>query len=611
MKNKSEKNFLKPLILLFAVAAVFFVIFFRTTEAKAASAKGLEAYPLIWSAKQIEMRPGERAKFAIGFKNAGSVSWKKSGKGFVSIYTYEPKYRKSKFKDSSWRNSIQPAILKNDTKPGEIGYIEFYLKAPADIAPGDYKEVFYLASEDTAWISGGKFEVPIKIKGKSAQGAEQKAASFGDEIKPYQAALLLQSHKKLAMPAGAEEEIRLGFKNIGSRTWDKRAIKINDDANIVSWNGASIFYHPTWASNTQPNISGEITKPGEVALINFKIKAPNEPGDYKAKFFLAANDQPVEEGIVELPVTVTEDQLSSGETGTAHIVNLKMDEPQIRIGLYFTEEPIELTANGSFSVYDLSNNLVADFDASQAVNIAFNFSKREYRLSSATANAVFSSGLRFITKDKSAIFTILSYSQITEGGWNDNKFRGKIEINQSPNTGRLWVINELPLEEYLYGMAETSNASPIEFQKANIVAARTYALYHFLSNSKYNGFFTIRAWAGDQVYRGYNSELRRPRQKQVVDESRGQIVTYNGEIAITPYFARSDGRTRAWTEVWNGKEKPWLISKQTSYDQGLVMWGHGVGMSQNDAYNHAKNAGWNYGQILKYYYTDTEITKIY
>ena len=102
----------------------------------------------------------------------------------------------------------------------------------------------------------------------------------------------------------------------------------------------------------------------------------------------------------------------------------------------------------------------------------------------------------------------------------------------------------------IWGLAETSNASPLEFQKVLATAARTYALYHYYrgldfglteaSTKHANEHFHVDA-TYDQVYRGYNSEIRMPRLAQAVQETRGMIVTYNHELAITPYFSRSDG----------------------------------------------------------------------
>ena len=68
-----------------------------------------------------------------------------------------------------------------------------------------------------------------------------------------------------------------------------------------------------------------------------------------------------------------------------------------------------------------------------------------------------------------------------------------------------------------------------------------------------------------------------------VEATSGQIVTYNGESVLTPYFNQSDGRTRSISEVWgyNQLDYPWLVGKNDPYCQGMSLNGHGVGLSTN------------------------------
>jgi stage II sporulation protein D len=148
----------------------------------------------------------------------------------------------------------------------------------------------------------------------------------------------------------------------------------------------------------------------------------------------------------------------------------------------------------------------------------------------------------------------------------------------------------------------------MEFQKALSVAARSYGNWHLEHPGKYD-HFTVGA-LNDQVYKGYGAELRYPNFKAAAQATRGQVVTHNGENVITPYFSWSDGRTRAWTEVWGGATKPWLVSVATPYDNGKSLYGHGVGMSAWDAIGRA-NAGETYDGILRYYYQGTGLKSAY
>ena len=198
--------------------------------------------------------------------------------------------------------------------------------------------------------------------------------------------------------------------------------------------------------------------------------------------------------------------------------------------------------------------------------------------------------------------------RVTRGSaFADNTFRGVLEIRYNDVKDRVWLINELKMEMYLRGLAETSNISPMEYQKALVTAARTYAFYHWTRNTKHDGeFFHVDAYL-DQVYKGYGQEQRSPRITEAVEATRGRYVTYNDAIAITPYFSRSDGRTRDWSEVWGG-DVPWAKGVAVPCDIGKTLWGHGVGMSASGALCMA-NQGMMWDEILKHFYTGIELNK--
>jgi peptidoglycan hydrolase-like amidase len=121
------------------------------------------------------------------------------------------------------------------------------------------------------------------------------------------------------------------------------------------------------------------------------------------------------------------------------------------------------------------------------------------------------------------------------------------------------------------------------------------------------------AHTGDQLYLGVVSEAMMPRFVEAARATRGEMVTYENEIVITPYFGNSNGRTKSWTQVWGGQPKPWLVSVEAEYDRarGRRQLGHGVGMSQRDASIRAEKEGIDYRAILTHYYTGVEIERVY
>ncbi|MBU1487467.1 SpoIID/LytB domain-containing protein [bacterium] len=146
---------------------------------------------------------------------------------------------------------------------------------------------------------------------------------------------------------------------------------------------------------------------------------------------------------------------------------------------------------------------------------------------------------------------------------NNRRYRGKIRLLHRED-GLFNVINELPVEEYLYGVIkyEISPAWPIESVKAQAVAARTYALKH-LGKHGLKGFDLLSSPA-DQAYGGMEAED--PRATQAVDETRDEIISYKDEIINAVYHADSGGVTEDDLFVWSDDE-PYLTPVKDSFGQ--------------------------------------------
>lgn len=133
---------------------------------------------------------------------------------------------------------------------------------------------------------------------------------------------------------------------------------------------------------------------------------------------------------------------------------------------------------------------------------------------------------------------------------DDKKFRGSIIINRYSDSD-LTIINQLGLEEYLYGVVpkEVSSKWPIESQKAQAVAARSYTIMQRGKYSKYG--FDLSPSTSSQVYGGYTSE--NPRSNRAVDETKGKVITYNGKVVTTFYHSNSGGHTENSENYWSSK----------------------------------------------------------
>lgn len=180
------------------------------------------------------------------------------------------------------------------------------------------------------------------------------------------------------------------------------------------------------------------------------------------------------------------------------------------------------------------------------------------------------------------------------------------------------AVTEMPLENYIYGVvaAEMPAAFPDAALEAQAVAARTYALYQSAAGKHADvggdvcgestccqAFITQdeldARWGGDSAF--YTQKLR-----AAVAATRGEVLTYDGELAAAVYHASSDGSTRSAAEVWGGSQ-PYLTAVDTPEETGQK--GHGVGMSQRGAQALAQQ-GADYREILAHYYSGVELTTL-
>lgn len=560
----------------------------------------------------IVMAPGEVKTITVTFQNTGSSTWKNDGPGYISLYTYGPKYRTSSFDPGTWLSASQvKRLIEPSVAPGATGTIAFQLRAPS--TEGSFTETFNLASESTAWIPGGEFALKITVKRagttSSAPSSSSTPTASSGSTSGYTAQLVTQTANALKVRAGKTISFTALFKNTGTSTWNSFGMKA-PDVSLASTSSVS-FAHSTWSGSQIALISGRTIRPGETAQVDFYFTAPKTNGTHTAKFQLTANDVSVPAAFVELPVTVTDGAPAALNSpviveDTASYI----EEPIIRVGILIideeTDDEVYVTSYDSdFELKNVDGALLGSYTKGTKVRAAYEHERYAYGGDDKSS----SSPLRFVPKTKDAVMTITNFdARVTRSASRaSNTYRNVLEIRYNDVKDRTWVINELGMEYYLRGLAETSNASHIEFQKALITAARTYAFYHWQRATKHKAEgYHVDAYL-DQVYRGYGQEEITPKLTEAVEATRGRIVTYNGATAITAYFSRSDGRTRDWSEVWGG-DVPWSKGVLVPCDAGKTLWGHGVGMSASGALCMANN-GDSFETILKHFYTGIALDK--
>jgi peptidoglycan hydrolase-like amidase len=161
----------------------------------------------------------------------------------------------------------------------------------------------------------------------------------------------------------------------------------------------------------------------------------------------------------------------------------------------------------------------------------------------------------------------------SKGGFvfvGDRWYRGDLLLVSQGNT--LLAVNYVDLESYIASVVgcEVSPSWPMDALKAQAIAARSYALVHYLrpAHSLYDLGNTQR-W---QVYRGVNAEWNTTR--YAAEETKGVFLSYKGGVVESLYAANDE-----------------IVSNVHG----------GRGMSQNGALSMAQQ-GYNYQQILGKYY---------
>ncbi len=134
---------------------------------------------------------------------------------------------------------------------------------------------------------------------------------------------------------------------------------------------------------------------------------------------------------------------------------------------------------------------------------------------------------------------------------------------------------EMSLEEYLVGvvMSEVPHTFELEAIKAQAVAARTYAIRELENGTRHrvgvlcNNPSHCSAYISKDEYISKYGETEYEKAyrivKRAVNETDGEIITYNGELCCAVYHSSSDGQTENSYNLW-GTQTPYLVSVKSN-----------------------------------------------
>ncbi len=138
-------------------------------------------------------------------------------------------------------------------------------------------------------------------------------------------------------------------------------------------------------------------------------------------------------------------------------------------------------------------------------------------------------------------------------------YRGRLEFLSTASG--IVVINELPLEEYLYSVvpSEMPASYPREALKAQAVSARTYAYRSML----HAGYPQYGAHVDDSTsYQVYNNILEQEAATTAVKETYGQLLyREDGETLVETYYYSTSCGMGTDESVWSTEEKDSYLLK--------------------------------------------------
>jgi SpoIID/LytB domain protein len=152
------------------------------------------------------------------------------------------------------------------------------------------------------------------------------------------------------------------------------------------------------------------------------------------------------------------------------------------------------------------------------------------------------------TEDSLVIQEVRVASGFSWSSIRDRQLKGRAEFRARGR--RLYLVNRLSLEDYVYGVVteEMPRRFPFEALKAQAVIARTMTLYeirHLKPHKSYG--FDMCDGQHCQVYGGVQGESAESR--AAVEQTRGEVLTFRNDVAQTPYSSNCGGHTQDSGEV--------------------------------------------------------------
>ena len=162
-------------------------------------------------------------------------------------------------------------------------------------------------------------------------------------------------------------------------------------------------------------------------------------------------------------------------------------------------------------------------------------------------------------------------------------------------------IEELPIDEYLYGVVSSEMPANFEIEalKAQAIVARTYTIYQIMNNSgKHPGAdicdnsSCCQAWISkDERLSKWAPEEAESNWNKIVDavnSTSGKIITYQNKPINAFFHSNSGGKTESSLNIWGGIDYPYLKSVETAGEEGYTQYSSEAKFTKEELLNKLK-----------------------
>lgn len=239
-----------------------------------------------------------------------------------------------------------------------------------------------------------------------------------------------------------------------------------------------------------------------------------------------------------IPVRKNQVLMSSGVTkNVVKVKSVQKKGPDVEVGLLSGLSQVEIVGLSHFRI-ETNGKVWKSYSAGKRISV----SRKGKDI--VLEGKAFSAPVYFVTGNEEAAFSV-----------KGNRYRGEMKIIPSAWNNGITVVNRVPMELYLKGVvpSEIVPSWRSDAIKAQAVAARTYAVYH--KNGYRSDGYDVTDDTRSQVYRGCSAETAAT--NKAVEETAGEIITYNGKAIDALFHANGGGYTENSENVW-GSYVPYL-----------------------------------------------------